>query len=215
MAIPGTKTFTSDMTLDLPNPNTGDPIRAADIRKLTRAVRRLNPCSSATVRVRETANGVTFDAAPGGGGGGGGAFDHPWLPKFVRSEGTTDYLTVTPGLINVHEDAFVPTINGFSMTANPRPELAVPGATLQNWVYLEVDFSYTIFDGFVTGANASLATIKIFGSITASTNSKLRIPLFVWQRGFAPIQWRMFNVDALVRDNGSATSTGRWFFFSR
>lgn len=200
------------MNIELPNPNAGDPIKAADIRKLSKAIRRLMPFSSPTVKVRETNNGITYDAFLNGAQT---SYDHAWRPILSRSEGTTDYITITPGFITVHDDVLIPTISGVSMLQNPRPELIITSATNAAWIYLDVDFSFTIYDDFVTGATATSAAIKKYNNIQYSTSSVLKIPLFIWQRNYKPVQWRIFNIDALARDDGSATSTGRWFIFSK
>jgi len=198
------------MRTKLPTPSPGEPILADHIRKLSAAVRRLRPMTSSTVRVQETANGVAFHTTNTGGGS--AKTIHPFKPTLKRRTSNTDFVTLEPGLAIVHADVFVPTIGGAPMTNTNRPELSLSGSSAR-WVYLEIAFTLNLSSGFVTGATASGATIEQYTSQQNSTSSLLRIPLFIWQREYPVIQWRFFNVSALARDDGSGSSTARWFIY--
>lgn len=197
------------MIANLPNPSPGEPIKASHIRQLATMIRRLMPMSSPTVRVQETANGIAFHTLPGGGAG-GSSLKYAWRPTLSRQEGTTDYITIEPGYVVVHDDSLFPTVNGSSIYNNPRPELALTSAAVAKWVYLKVGYTLNLVEGFVVGATADSAVIQAFSSVQTSDNAYLYIPLFIWQRGYPTIQWRHLNVSAWARDNGTGSGVARW-----
>ena len=144
----------------LPQPRIGDAIRAEHIRALSDAVKKLTPCSSPTIAVRFTANGVFFDVvrdqqsqaarAPN---------DHNWTATIVDSK----HLKISPSVVNTT----YPTIGGTSILFSP--QLTVSSSALQ-YICLKVVYSHTIVNGIITGGTITSATIAAYNSMPTSTS---------------------------------------------
>lgn len=173
------------MIANLPNPFPGEPIKAQHIRQLAGMIRRLMPKSSRTVRVQETANGVSFHAAPGGGAG--GTFKGAWAPTL---ENNGNKLRLTPGSINDGVTTFTPVVADISLLSG------------MNYVYLRCAVNRTTEDGYVVGGTITSTSIEVSSSAQVSDTSYGRVLLCTINRAASPVaitRYQWFNLSAQIR----------------
>lgn len=174
------------MNLDLPNPSTGDPIKAADIRKLSRALHRLMPRSSASIRVIETANGVNFETIQQNSLG--SQFVGSWNPTI--SGPTNNKLSLSAGSISDGITTFIPVVDDLNLNSG------------MNYVYLRSSVSRIDQDGYTIGGTITAVSIEISSSAQASTSTYGRILLCTIDKTTTPItiqRYQWFNFTAQIR----------------
>lgn len=188
------------MNITLPSPSPGQSIRAEHIRQLTAAIKRLMPCSSPTVRVQETANGIVFHAQTGG-----GAADSPVdlsQPWAISSSGV-----ITPGTVS-YGTTIMPLMAGIRLDAAPAPTIYDIGHTGSGteYYYLKLTWNPTFTNGYLsamtlaqgdviierhTVAPSSTNSIKyillatfVNGTQTAAPVTTSPLPVTLWDNGY-------------------------------